>query len=37
MFPNLLGQKAVHHMTDEDMADVINVSRNTYDTPRADK
>ena len=30
MFPNLLGQKAYHHMTDDDMAAVIGVSRNSY-------
>lgn len=30
MFPNLLGQKAYHHMTDEDMANVIGVSRAAY-------
>lgn len=30
MFPNLLGQKAFHHMTDEDMANVIGVSRAAY-------
>ena len=30
MFPNLLGQKAFHRMSDDDMAKVINVSRNSY-------
>ena len=30
MFPNLLGQKAYHHMSDDDMAAVIGVSRNAY-------
>lgn len=30
MFPNLLGQKAYSHMTDEDMAAVIGISRNAY-------
>lgn len=30
MFPNLLGQKAVHKMTDADMAAVIGVSRTAY-------
>ena len=30
MFPNLLGQKAFHHMSDEDMAKVIGVSRTAY-------
>lgn len=30
MFPNLLGQKAVRHLTDADMAKIIGRSRNTY-------
>lgn len=30
MYPNLLGQKALHKMTDADMAKVIGVSRNAY-------
>ena len=30
MFPNLWGQKAYRHMSDEDMASVIGVSRNAY-------
>lgn len=30
MFPNLLGQKAYHRMSDDDMAEVIGVSRNAY-------
>ena len=30
MFPNLLGQKAAHHLSDQDMAAIINVSRNSY-------
>lgn len=30
MYPNLLGQKAYHHLTDEEMGQVIGVSRNTY-------
>lgn len=30
MFPNLLGQKAYHHMSDDAMASVIGVSRNAY-------
>lgn len=30
MFPNLLGQKAFHRMTDDDMAAVIGISRNSY-------
>lgn len=31
MFPNLLGQKAYHHMTNEDMAKVIGTSRVSYE------
>ena len=30
MYPNLLGQKAYHRLTDEDMAKIIGVSRNAY-------
>ena len=30
MYPNLLGQKALHHLTDTEMAKIIGVSRNTY-------
>ena len=30
MYPNLLGQKAYNHLTDEDMGSIIGVSRNTY-------
>lgn len=30
MFPNLLGQKALHKLTDADMAQIIGVSRNAY-------
>lgn len=30
MFPNLLGQKAAHKLTDTDMANIIGVSRNSY-------
>lgn len=29
-FPNLLGQKALRNLTDEDMAKIISTSRNTY-------
>ena len=32
MFPNLLGQKAVRHMSNDDMAAVIGVSRNSYES-----
>ena len=32
MFPNLLGQKAYHKMSNDDMANVIGVSRNTYES-----
>ena len=31
MFPNLLGQKAYHNLTNDDMARIINVSRPTYE------
>lgn len=30
MYANLLGQKAYHHLTDEEMAQIIGVSRNAY-------
>lgn len=30
MYPNLLGQKAYYHLTDEEMGKIIGVSRNTY-------
>lgn len=30
MYPNLLGQKAYYKLTDEDMAKIINISRNAY-------
>lgn len=30
MFPNLLGQKAYRHLTDDDMAKIIGTSRNTW-------
>lgn len=30
MYPNLLGQKAYYHLTDEMMGDIIGVSRNAY-------
>lgn len=30
MFPNLLGQKAYHHLTDEEMASIVGISRNAY-------
>ena len=31
MYPNLLGQKAYYHLTNEDMANIIGVSRNGYE------
>ena len=31
MFPNLLGQKAYHHMSNEDMANIIGISRTAYE------
>lgn len=30
MYPNLLGQKAYHKLTEEDMAKIIGVSRTAY-------
>ena len=30
MYPNLLGQKALHRLTDADMAKIIGISRNSY-------
>ena len=30
MYPNLLGQKLYRHLTDEDMAKIIGVSRTAY-------
>lgn len=30
MYPNLLGQKAFKHLTNQDMAKIIGVSRSTY-------
>ena len=30
MYPNLLGQKALHKLSDADMANIISVSRNTF-------
>ncbi len=30
MYVNLLRQKAYHHLTDEDMGNIIGVSRNAY-------
>lgn len=32
MYPNLLGQKAFHRMSNDDMAKIIGVSRNTYES-----
>lgn len=34
MFPNLLGQKAIHNLTDEDMANIIGVSRTAYQSKK---
>ena len=31
-YPNLLGQKAFHHLSNEDMARIINVNRTTYES-----
>lgn len=30
MYPNLLGQKAYHHLSSEKMGEIIGVSRNTF-------
>lgn len=30
MYPNLLGQKAYNHLTDDEMGKIIGVSRNSY-------
>jgi DNA-binding XRE family transcriptional regulator len=30
MYPNLLGQKAIHKLSDADMAKIIGVSRTAY-------
>ncbi len=32
MFPNLMGQKAYHKLTSEDMAKIIGVSRQTFES-----
>lgn len=32
MYPNLLGQKAYHHMSNEDMAKIIGISRRAYES-----
>lgn len=32
MYPNLLGQKAYHNMSNDDMAKVIHVSRKAYES-----
>ena len=31
MYPNLLGQKAYRHLTNEDMAQIIGVSRTAFE------
>lgn len=31
MYPNLMGQKAYHHLSNEDMAKLIGISRNAYE------
>ena len=30
MYPNLLGQKSFHHLTDDEMARIIGISRTAY-------
>ena len=32
MFPNLMGQKAFHKLTSEEMGSIIGVSRQTYES-----
>lgn len=32
MYPNLMGQKAYHGLTNDDLANIIGVSRNSFDT-----
>lgn len=32
MYPNLLGQKAYHHLSNEDMAKIIGISRRAYES-----
>lgn len=32
MFPNLMGQKAFHKLTSEDMGEIIGQSRQSYET-----
>lgn len=32
MFPNLMGMKEYHNLSSEDMAEIINVSRQTYES-----
>ena len=34
MYPNLLGQKALHNLTDEDMANIIGISRTAYQSKK---
>jgi len=31
MYPNLMGQKAFYHMSNDDMARIIGVSRNAFE------
>ena len=31
MYPNLLGQKAYYHLSNDDMAKIIGVNRSTYE------
>ena len=34
MYPNLLGQKAIHNLTDDDMASIIGISRTAYQSKK---
>lgn len=31
MYPNLMGQKAYHHLSNDDMGRIINISREAYE------
>ena len=32
MFPNLIGLKAIHRLTNQDMADIMHSNRTTYES-----
>lgn len=31
MYPNLLGQKAIHHLSNDQMAEIIGISRTAFE------